>query len=1074
MSAAAMSGSDAVKATSSTQPAASSKPQAKSNSSSGKAMDGARKQTASPVDGQNRKQSTPQPRAWQGTNPITQRASTSTPNGTHASTPKPQTPSQLKSTADSNTEKLMQDRALFLLANCVSHDATVTLKNGEQYTGVFTGGSFESNKQQYVLKMVRRTHTPQQVNGNVDATSEYLGEGEEHKMIFDKEDTVDLHVPGVQLNAAQPVQNGSIGSSFRTDTEISARDSSQPRERELQRWDAGADSNIDMSLEASGETGWDQFAANERMYGVSSTYDENIYTTQINRDDPRYRQREAEAARIAREIEGSAPSNAHVAEERRRDAERGEGLDEEEKYSGVQRETSALPKRATGAYVPPSQRPLTNLPTVPGAPYDPAIISLAKPSPAPTQQTAATAQQTPKNASGLRTPDSTSQVTSQTSSSRNVTDGSQSAAKATETTAEDHVRNVKDQFKRFANDEKLKAKNAQEMRKMGMKADKEVKLNDLRKFAQMFTLKSEVPDDLVPILAKDREKQIEIQQKAKQAAEDDAARRSEREKRKAASATSPAQSSAASQSAATAPQASTATSQAGTSFTQPAPSRTRAAPNMRIPQFSGPMQSQQRPGNSQQGRPYGRNGIPAPQPLPADLRIPPPRAAAPVDAGPLSPSKGLNAGAKAFEFRPAASTFTPTGVSPSPQRSQGKVSPAVTETADFFQGKKPAGRKSKKGPSEATNPLKRMLKAEHPEELKKAFTTNGGIPQPYRTPPTWPFEEAHMNMSYQDSIPKPPSQTHSQMHTPSQSTSQMPHAHQMQPHMHGQPPTPSQRPPFLPPPHHSHPQGYGPGMPHFGPNGSVQNSPRFQHQQMAFNGQMQGMPMPQFAGQQMQGYQMSPSMQYRQMNMPPNGPMMMHPQNQSKSRHPHDRDAVTNDTSVPGHQGFQRGGPPQGYNQQMMPGTMPNQPHGGNFMPGAPMPGQHPGHNPQQQNFSPMPPHAQPQMHPGGYAGSPRPSGHMMQHASSHQGFQPQHNMGGMMGGGMNMNMGQMGPGGQQPGPPHFPGPGVPHPYHLQHRQMSQGAYPQMTPRGGHAAPAMGPSPGHGGGAMGGQGDEGK
>lgn len=232
----------------------------------------------------------------------------------------------------------------------------------------------------------------QQVNGNDDIgrSQEYVGEGDDHVMVFDKEDTVDLAVPDVVTASAQPVQNGmysllpchleslrsvytgSITSSFRTDTEISsqATNPSIPRARELQRWDAGSsdiNNGIDMSLESS-SGGWDQFATNERMYGVQSTYDENIYTTQIDRNTPGYRQREAEAARIAREIEGSTPADAHVAEERRRDAPRedGAGGDEEEKYSGVRRDAAGgfLPKRSMGAYVPPSQRPLTNTPTV--------------------------------------------------------------------------------------------------------------------------------------------------------------------------------------------------------------------------------------------------------------------------------------------------------------------------------------------------------------------------------------------------------------------------------------------------------------------------------------------------------------------------------------------------------------------------------------------------------------------------------------------------------------------------------------------------------------------------------------
>ena len=70
-----------------------------------------------------------------------------------------------------------------------------------------------------------------------------------------------------------------------------------------------------MSLEHSSGT-WDQFLANEQRFGLKSDYDENIYTTRIDKSNPLYRMREAEAARIAREIEGSAITNPHMREER--------------------------------------------------------------------------------------------------------------------------------------------------------------------------------------------------------------------------------------------------------------------------------------------------------------------------------------------------------------------------------------------------------------------------------------------------------------------------------------------------------------------------------------------------------------------------------------------------------------------------------------------------------------------------------------------------------------------------------------------------------------------------------------
>ena len=101
------------------------------------------------------------------------------------------------------------------------------------------------------------------------------------------------------------------------------------RERDLQPWEPSTTANAEMSLEPSGGT-WDQFQANEQLFGVKSDYNEDIYTTHIDRSTPDYRQREAEALRIAREIEGSSATNAHIREERGISNE-DDGFDEEAK-----------------------------------------------------------------------------------------------------------------------------------------------------------------------------------------------------------------------------------------------------------------------------------------------------------------------------------------------------------------------------------------------------------------------------------------------------------------------------------------------------------------------------------------------------------------------------------------------------------------------------------------------------------------------------------------------------------------------------------------------------------------------
>ena len=59
--------------------------------------------------------------------------------------------------------------------------------------------------------------------------------------------------------------------------------------------------------------GWDQFEANATLFGVKSTFNEELYTTKLDRG-PNMREREREASRIAREILGEDTKDLHLAE----------------------------------------------------------------------------------------------------------------------------------------------------------------------------------------------------------------------------------------------------------------------------------------------------------------------------------------------------------------------------------------------------------------------------------------------------------------------------------------------------------------------------------------------------------------------------------------------------------------------------------------------------------------------------------------------------------------------------------------------------------------------------------------
>jgi len=97
-------------------------------------------------------------------------------------------------------------------------------------------------------------------------------------------------------------------SAFRTDTDIS-KQKNLGRERDLQAWapsgdaqGAGGALGDEETFGSSAGQPWDQFTANEQLFGVKASFDENVYTTKIDRNAPDFKEREKKAQRIAAEI----------------------------------------------------------------------------------------------------------------------------------------------------------------------------------------------------------------------------------------------------------------------------------------------------------------------------------------------------------------------------------------------------------------------------------------------------------------------------------------------------------------------------------------------------------------------------------------------------------------------------------------------------------------------------------------------------------------------------------------------------------------------------------------------------
>ncbi|KXN69727.1 hypothetical protein CONCODRAFT_85727 [Conidiobolus coronatus NRRL 28638] len=110
------------------------------------------------------------------------------------------------------------------------------------------------------------------------------------------------------------------GAGFKTDTDIS-KGHGPLKERNLQQWvpDTPNDESnpiLNWDMNQNNDEVWDQFEANEKMFGVKTNFNEELYTTKLDRSAADFKERELKAQRLADEIQKSNTSNIHVAEER--------------------------------------------------------------------------------------------------------------------------------------------------------------------------------------------------------------------------------------------------------------------------------------------------------------------------------------------------------------------------------------------------------------------------------------------------------------------------------------------------------------------------------------------------------------------------------------------------------------------------------------------------------------------------------------------------------------------------------------------------------------------------------------
>jgi len=573
------------------------------------------------------------------------------------------------------------------------------------------------------------------------------------------------------------------------------------------------------------------------------------------------------------------------------------------RYSGVRRQDKdAFPPLGGGGrenkYTPPARRAPTGQATVTGAPVDPAIISSQiKDSRAKKQTTpkpednAAPAPVVPKTTDVPSQPEKkapeskqenkgeANQVESKTvegkaadskaadskptdktsaaaaalrpsaaataAAGRAVSPHTKDGVAATGISATSNVEaDVLKSFKTFATQQRAQA---EKVRIGKMKADSQVKLQELKKFADNFKLTTPVPNDLISIIAKDPAKQKQIQQKALQNVEEMAkAKKDGVVKDKETPSTSEGPSKPSKDQTPAPASATTAADSRGTRnnapHNTPSPS---GVPNRHggTRQSYGPqgyhqqsLRNERSPGqhNARGGgngtlgerirknhqNTYGNQGLQQ-QAYLHDMRMPPTGPANSADSGygrRLSAQPPPHMVAKlnptTADFRPGAMTgFAGPSASSSPR--------SAVNMVDTHASASPLGGQLIRRKTKAID-VRKCLILSHikiSQPAGKEYKENGGLRPSYDTTPTWrqvqddEKPDSTMHLTYKEYFDRQPFATASATPIPPHAIPQLPHQHQLPFHLqHGAnaPRTPHMPPVQMQPNPHAPPMPFNP------------------------------------------------------------------------------------------------------------------------------------------------------------------------------------------------------------------------------------------------------------------------
>ncbi|KAF7814078.1 polyadenylate-binding protein-interacting protein 3-like isoform X1 [Senna tora] len=247
--------------------------------------------------------------------------------------------SAVTGTISGSFEGPSRDRLVYVTTCLIGQQVEVQVKNGSVYSGIFHATNTEKDFG-IILKMARMTKDGS-LRGQKSGV-ESVSKAPDKILIIPAKELVQVIAKGVAVTRDGLHREGhhEMHREIMVDSVIS-----QSRhvdiERELQPWVPDEDDpqcpDLENIFDGPWNRGWDQFETNETLFGVKSTFNEDLYTTKLQKG-PQMRELEKQALRIAREIEGEDTQDLHLAEERGFYLHKNFDIDEETRYSSVYRD----------------------------------------------------------------------------------------------------------------------------------------------------------------------------------------------------------------------------------------------------------------------------------------------------------------------------------------------------------------------------------------------------------------------------------------------------------------------------------------------------------------------------------------------------------------------------------------------------------------------------------------------------------------------------------------------------------------------------------------------------------------